>query len=115
MPKYAVIALVLCCGLLGATAQILFKSASGQLALSLPGLLNPKLLGGIALYFVAMVLFLCALRFGDVSKLYPLIASSYVFAAILAHFVLHEKISAPTIAGIALVVLGITVLTTQVK
>ena len=111
--RFYLVGLVLFCGLLGATAQILFKSASRELTLSLLGLLNWKLLTGMVLYFIAMVLFIYALRQDNVSRLYPLIASSYIWAAILANRILHEPLPPFTIIGITLVVIGIGFLTVK--
>ena len=110
MHKGYLIALVLFCGFLGAVAQIFFKFAAKDLRLSFSVLLNWRLLLGMGLYLVAMVLFLYALRFGEVSRLYPLIASSYIWIAILAAILLRERVTPLTIAGILCIVLGIGIL-----
>ena len=115
MNKLGLITLVLFCGLLGAVAQILFKVAAKGLTFSLHSLLDWRLLTGMAAYALAMCLFLFALRFGQVSRLYPLIASSYIFVAVLAYVFLREHITSTTIIGIAFITLGITVLAWQVQ
>jgi drug/metabolite transporter (DMT)-like permease len=110
MSKVSLVALVLFCGFLGASAQILFKSTAKDLHLSLSLLLNWRLLSGMLLYLVSMVLFLYALRFAAVSTLYPLIASSYIWAALLAYLVLHERLSLSGIFGIGCIVIGLGLL-----
>ena len=113
MPKLYLIPLVLFCALLGATAQILFKSTAKELHFSLALLLNWRLLTGMLLYGISMVLFLYALRFAAVSTLYPLIASSYIWAALMACYFLRERIAPPGIFGIAFIVIGVGLLAWQ--
>lgn len=116
MSKFWVISIVLICGLLGAIAQVLFKAASRDLALTFTGIMtNWRLLTGISLYGVAMVLFWVALKQDNVSRLYPLIATSYIWAAVLANRFLGERIDVRTIIGIAFVVVGAGILSYQVS
>lgn len=113
--KMWVVPLVLFCGLLGAVAQVLFKSASRNLTFSIAGVLtNWQLLLGMGLYLVAMILFWIALKQGNVSSLYPLIATSYIWTALLANRFLREKIDPATIIGIAFVVIGVGILSYRV-
>ncbi len=110
MPKIYLVALVLFCGFLGALAQILFKSTAKDLHLSFTVLLNWRLLTGMLLYAISMVLFLYALRFAAVSSLYPLIASSYIWAALMASAFLKERIYPSGMIGIAFIVVGVSLL-----
>ena len=111
--KFIPIAMVLFCALLGAIAQIFFKTGSKQLSFSWQVFTNWPLMFGIFLYFISMLIYLVALRQMEVSRLYPFIASSYIWAAILASFFLGERLSAPTIIGISFVVVGISFLAWQ--
>lgn len=115
MHKSHLIMLVLFCGLLGACAQVMFKFAARDLTFSFQALLNWKFLVALGAYGIAMVLYLFALRHEDVSQLYPLIASSYVWAAVLAYFLLREQITVPSMVGIGLIVAGISVMAWQVQ
>jgi drug/metabolite transporter (DMT)-like permease len=109
--KLVPVIMVIFCGLLGATAQILFKAGCKDLTFSLRLLQNWRLFLGMGLYFVGMLIYLMALRHVDVSRLYPLIAFSYIWAALLAYYFLGERITPSTIVGILLVVAGVSVLT----
>ena len=73
--------LVFLCTLIGAAAQILLKVGANQLASSNPlkMLLNPWLFCGYALYGMSTMLLILALRKGQLSVLYPVIALTYVW------------------------------------
>jgi multidrug transporter EmrE-like cation transporter len=110
------IALVFCCTLLGAAAQILMKT--GALHVDHPGVLgvvtamltNLPLFAGYALYGLSTVLLVLALRDGELSLLYPVIALTYVWVTLLSFLVFHESINPMKMAGIAIIVTGVTVL-----
>jgi len=100
MNKLILFAIVLCCGLLGGVAQVLFKKATESFKLNIIALLqNYWLIAGFVLYGMAFVGYLLALRYGDVSMLYPLIASSYIFVCILSWIFLKESITFLKVLG----------------
>jgi len=108
--------IVACCTLLIAVAQLLIKTGANRL--SHAGLLGtligiftvPPLFAGYCLYGVFTVLFVYALRHGEVSVLYPIIALGYVWVAILSAMVFHETMNPLKIAAIAIIVAGVSVL-----
>jgi multidrug transporter EmrE-like cation transporter len=105
-------ALVFCCTILGAAAQMLMKIGLGHL--SHPGLLgyatSLPLLGGYCLYGINTVLMVFALRDGELSILYPIIALTYVWVTILSVLFFHETLNFFKLAGIAVVVMGVAVM-----
>ena len=77
------IGLVLSFTLLTAAGQILLKLGTQNLVLKPVALLtNLPLVAGIVLYFISAMLLIIALRGGDLSVLYPLIATSYVWVSL---------------------------------
>jgi multidrug transporter EmrE-like cation transporter len=110
------IGLVFCCTILGAAAQILMKS--GAIAVADPGVSavllamfsNPPLLGGYCLYALSTVLLVLALRDGQLSLLYPVIALTYVWVTILSVVFFQETINPFKLTGIAIIVSGVAVL-----
>ncbi len=79
------IALVLFFTFLTSAAQILYKFAANQLVLTPIGLLtNGYLIGGIVLYVISAILLTIALKGGELSVLYPLIALSYVWVSLIS-------------------------------
>jgi multidrug transporter EmrE-like cation transporter len=105
-------ALVFCCTLLGAAAQILLKTGANQI--SHPGVLalltNTPLIAGLSLYGVSTVLLVLALRDGELSLLYPVIALTYVWVTALSFLVFHERANPVKLLGIAIIVVGVGVL-----
>jgi drug/metabolite transporter (DMT)-like permease len=103
-----IILLVLFCAVLGAFGQVFFKLASGSFSLSVDGVLkNWKLFTGFFLYGTGALLFIYALRHGNLSILYPLIATSYIWVALLSFFLLKEPVSLLNVAGVGLIIAGI--------
>jgi multidrug transporter EmrE-like cation transporter len=114
--------LVFCCTLLGATAQVLIKSGAGSLGAhtslvqTVVGILTTRVLfAGYALYGVSTVLLILALRRGELSMLYPVIALTFVWVTILSVVIFHESMNVLKLAGIATIVIGVAVLGTGAK
>jgi multidrug transporter EmrE-like cation transporter len=110
------IALVFCCTLLGAAAQILMKAGAvnvahpGVTGVLLAMFTNLPLLAGYTLYGVSTVLLVLALRDGELSLLYPVIALTYVWVTLLSFAIFRETINAPKLAGITIIVIGVCIL-----
>jgi len=82
--------------------------------LSQPGVLgyitSIPLLGGYSLYGLNTVLLVFALRDGELSILYPIIALTYVWVTILSVIFFHEILNLFKLVGIAVVVTGVAVM-----
>lgn len=108
--------IVVGCTLIGAVAQVLIKSGANHL--SHPGFLgailgmltNPPLFFGYCLYGVFTALMVYALRDGELSILFPLIALQYVWVSILSVVIFHESMSPLKAAGVVVIVIGVAVL-----
>jgi drug/metabolite transporter (DMT)-like permease len=104
--------LVFCCTLIGAAAQVFFKI--GADALVHPSLLlvltNFPLLFGFSLYGINTLLLVLALRKGQLSLLYPIIALTYVWVTILSVMIFKENLNALKTLGLTIVVAGVAVL-----
>lgn len=66
---------------------------------------------GGGLFFLSFVIYLFALKQASLSYLYPLVSVSYVLIAILGRLFLNEEISKKKIIGIALIMLGVLLVT----
>lgn len=71
---------------------------------------NFPLLFGYFLYAINTVLMVLALRKGELSVVYPIIALTYVWVTILSFLMFHESINLFKVAGLAVIVLGVSVL-----
>ena len=111
MQKSLVIALVLFCAMLGALGQVFFKLASKDVSVSpIDWLLNYKFIMGAGLYALSAILFVWALKFGNLSLLYPIIATSYIWVTILSATVLGENFPLVKWLGISFILAGIVVI-----
>lgn len=104
--------LVFLCTVIGAAAQILLKMGANQLASSNPlkMLLNPWVFCGYALYGISTGLLILALRKGQLSVLYPVIALTYVWVTILSMAIFKESLNTYKAIGLSVVVAGVAVL-----
>ena len=107
--KIWAIIVVLICAFLGAGGQIFFKLASENLNFNIMSwLTNYKLIIGLFLYGIATILFVYTLKFGNVSLLYPVIATSYIWVSIFAVLFLGEHMSTYRWLGILLIIGGVS-------
>ena len=103
------IGLVVLATLIGAFGPILLKKASAKKLSSIRSLVkNYYLFGGVALYGVGTVIFIPALKGGDLSVLYPFVALVYVWVSLLSVKFLGEKMNRLKWIGIALIIFGVT-------
>jgi multidrug transporter EmrE-like cation transporter len=94
--------------LFGAVGQFLYKSGAERAGGTIAGyLLNPRLLGGVVCYVAVMVLFVAAFKKGGaLTTLYPIYASTFVFAALIAWWAFDTPIKPVNVGGMLLLVAG---------
>jgi multidrug transporter EmrE-like cation transporter len=103
--------LVFFCTILGAAAQLFIKLGMQHFSLTFPGTIgNLPLVCGYALYGINTVMLVLALRQGELSMLYPIIALTYVWVTLLSYSLLHEQPNLYKNAGISVIVFGVAVL-----
>ena len=100
--------LVLFTTLLTSSAQIFYKIGSATLTFDIISILtNHYLVGGILLYVIGGILIIVAFRGGEVSVLYPIIATSYIWVSLLSVRFLGEIINVFKWLGIISIIFGI--------
>lgn len=101
------IVLFLCASLFGAVGQFLYKSGADRAGGSLASYLNARILGGIVCYVAVMVLFVAAFKKGGaLSTLYPVYATTFIFAALIAWSAYGVPIKPVNVCGMALLIAG---------
>jgi multidrug transporter EmrE-like cation transporter len=108
---------VLLCTFINAASQGFLKLGSASLG-SHPSMLQtalgiltkPSLFAGYALLGASTVLFVLALRKGELSMLYPVLTLGYVWVPVIAVVRFHETMNSIKIAGIAVIISGVAVL-----
>ena len=105
------IGLVMTATLVGAFGPILLKKASAKRLSKLNSLMtNYHLFGGVALYAIGTLLFIPALKGGDLSVLYPFVALAYIWVSLLSVKFLGEKMNKFKWLGIALIITGVSLI-----
>ena len=107
--RYQSILIVLTASILSATAQILFKTASKSIGFTLGSFLfNAPLIIGFIIYAIVAFLFLIALKNGELTVLYPLLATAYVWVAIVSPFFFPtDSLTTLKIIGILTIISGV--------
>ena len=93
--------------LLGVVGQIALKSGALGSPTVAAQFVNPLTLLGFAIYVVAAVCYILALKKIPVSVAFPSVAASYAAVAIIAHLLWNEPFGWPQVAGLALIGAGI--------
>ena len=103
--------LVFACTVLGAAAQILMKIGMSHFQPNVLALIaNVPLVAGYVLYGINTGMLVLALREGELSMLYPIIALTYVWVTLLSYLLLREPANLYKNVGIAIIVMGVAVL-----
>jgi uncharacterized membrane protein len=103
--------LVFACTVLGAAAQIFIKLGMAHFdPAPLVLIRNYQLIAGYTLYGMNTIMLVLALREGELSMLYPIIALTYVWVTLLSYLLLGETPNLFKNVGIAIIVVGVAVL-----
>lgn len=104
----ASIVMFLFASLLGALGQFLYKSGANMADGSVSGYLaNWRLLCGVGCYGAVMVLFVAAFkRGGDLSVLYPVYATTFIWAALIGLMAYGTPIKPINVLGMAALIVG---------
>jgi len=107
--------LILTCVLGISIGQILFKLASGFFPQSLAFndllsfVLNKYFLSALAIYGLATILWIYALKLVPLNVAYPLMSLAFVIVPILSYFFLREVIEYKTLLGTLVIILGLLI------
>ena len=94
--------------ILTSTAQILWKIGSASLEFNVISIIaNYYIMGGLILYVIGGSLMVISFRGGEVSVLYPIIATSYVWVTFLSNIFLEENLGIVKLLGVSMIMLGI--------
>jgi drug/metabolite transporter (DMT)-like permease len=107
MEKRTSIFLMLFCTVLTSIAQVFLKKGAMLLPLLFT---NWQLAIGCFLYGLAAVIFIVALKGGELSVLYPIIATSYIWVSLLSGYYFNETITLLKWLGILSIVVGVSLI-----
>lgn len=104
------IILVIIGGLIGAFGPIFLKKAASTINFKEFStiLKNKYLFFGVLVYFLSTIVFVPALKGGDLSVLYPLVGLSYVWVCFYSKYMLNEKMTFIKWLGIIIIIIGVS-------
>lgn len=108
--KRAIIVIILCT-LIITISQLFWKTGVEKIVVgNFVSFFNAPMLIGVVLYGISSFLVLYALKHGELSVVYPILATSYVWISIIAPIMFHETVKITNIFGVTIIILGISLL-----
>lgn len=111
MKKLNALTLMILVTILVSIGQMLWKLGAENLTISIQGtLLNLPLITGLIIYGLGLLVLMVALKKGDVSSLYPIMALSYVWVSAISYFYFEETFNTMKILGVIVIIVGVAIL-----
>ena len=104
------IALVILTTIIGSIGAIFLKKASSDFSIKIRFILNRNFLLGMFFYSVSIIMYLFALKFGELSVLFPTASTIYIWVSILSQKYLGEKMNGFKWFGILIILVGVALL-----
>jgi drug/metabolite transporter (DMT)-like permease len=104
----SVIIVVVGC-MVGAYGGIMMKKGADSLKLNIRALFSNKyLIAGGIIYIIGTLTYIYALKGAELSVLYPLVATTYIWVALLSQKLLGEKMNTYKWLGIVTILAGVS-------
>jgi len=96
---------------IGSLGAVGFKAGSKRLEINLRSVLkNWQLAAGVAGYLLSSVFFVFGLRTGELSVLFPMVSTGYIWTMLWSKLFFHEALTRGKLAGLALILAGCVLL-----
>ncbi|MFA5142275.1 MAG: cation/cationic drug transporter [Candidatus Woesearchaeota archaeon] len=111
MKRNTAVLMIIFSTFLNTIAQTLYKYGAANLKLDFLAIItNYPIIIGICIYAVSASIMIIAFRGGDLSLLYPLFATGYIWVTLVSSYIFNEELNLYKIAGILIIVVGVSVL-----
>lgn len=101
------IIIMIICTLFTALGQLFFKYSSQSFELNIISLItNYNLILGFIFYGLGALLLIIALRFGELSAIYPFISLTFIWVMVISLIVFNETINSFKINALILIISG---------
>jgi multidrug transporter EmrE-like cation transporter len=100
-------AMVFVAGIVGSFGAVFLKQGAMRLNQSVLSFLNSRLILGVALYLGSTVIYLSALKGGDLSVLYPMVSLGYIWTLLWSKLFFDEPLTRYKFAGLGLILAGV--------
>jgi drug/metabolite transporter (DMT)-like permease len=105
------IALVTFGSFIGSFSAIGFKFGSARLQMNVRSVItNWPLIAGVAGYLLSSVFFLAGLKSGELSILYPMVSTGYIWTMLWSRLFLKEPFTRGKFVGLGLILVGCVLL-----
>jgi multidrug transporter EmrE-like cation transporter len=104
------ILLVILCTIFTSSGQILWKVASKNLNSFASIITNVPLILGFVCYGLGAILLIIALKYGDLSLIYPFVALSFVWVSVASMLIFGENMLLINWMGITAIILGVSLI-----
>lgn len=106
--KLWAVCLMVCVTFFTSTAQVLYKKGTETLEFNILSIItNYYLISGFMLYVIGAVLMIVAFKGGELSVLYPIVATSYIWVGIFSYFIFHDSLNYLRWIGIFSIFFGV--------
>ena len=99
--------LVFFAGVVGSFGAVFLKLGAGKLTGNVLSFVNSRLILGVALYLGSTVIYLSALKGGELSVLYPMVSLGYIWTLLWSKLFFKEPITRYKVGGLGLIVVGV--------
>ncbi len=114
--KLWAIGLMILCTAFTSIAQVFYKLGANKLQFNLVSIItNLPLITGMALYIIGAVIMIIAFKGGEVSVLYPIVATSYIWVSLLSVYFFNEALNLFRWIGIFIIIAGIILISSGSK
>ncbi|MBT4605170.1 hypothetical protein HOC01_06015 [archaeon] len=108
LKKYLPHLLMLVCTFFTAAGQIFFKFAAPTIQTNiLSYATSPAYIFGLSLYGIGAALFIFALKVGELSQIFPMLALNFIWVALAAVFIFGETLTTIRILATILIAIGV--------
>jgi drug/metabolite transporter (DMT)-like permease len=96
---------------IGSLGAVGLKAGAKHVEMNIPALLKNWQLGlGISLYLLSTVFFLKGISHGEISLLFPLVSTTYIWTAVWSKMFFGEPFTRPKFIGLGLILAGCVIL-----
>ena len=102
------IGLMILCTAFTSIAQVFYKLGASRLEFDIISLItNLPLITGMILYIFGAVIMIIAFKGGEVSVLYPIVATSYIWVSLMSFYFFNENLNLFRWIGIFVIITGV--------
>jgi drug/metabolite transporter (DMT)-like permease len=115
MNNFITVILVIVVTLIGSVSTILLKLGSAQLSFKsfkkfIKFIINKHVILAVIFFAASFILYLSVLKVNNLSFIYPMMSLSYLWVALFSHYYLKEKFNKREIIGLALIIMGVVII-----